>query len=265
MIRATLSGEELQALNRRLEGHAPQDVLRHAFQRFFPDMVLACSFGAEDMVLWDMMYRINSRASLVYLDTDFLFPETYDVRDRLMARYAVSPEQVIRVRPALTPAQQAEQYGDRLWSRQPDQCCRIRKVDPLTNILKQYAAWVTGIRRDQAPSRATAGLVEWDATFGLVKVNPLAAWTNDDVWAYIRQHEVPYNVLHDQHYPSIGCTHCTAPVRPGEHPRAGRWQHVDKTECGLHTPDPGPLVKSPPSVPWSGMHSCERRNPGGHP
>ncbi len=234
MSHAAMSPETLQALNRRLEAQSPQDVLRHAFKQFFPHVVLACSFGAEDMALWDMMYRINPRASLFYLDTDFLFPETCAVRDRLMARYAVSDEQVIRVRPALTPAQQAEQFGDRLWSRQPDQCCRIRKVAPLTNMLKHYTAWVTGIRRDQTPARANAGLVEWDATFGLVKVNPLAAWTSHDVWAYIRKHDVPYNALHDQHYPSIGCTHCTAPVPPGEDPRAGRWQSLEKTECGLH-------------------------------
>ncbi len=234
MNRTAMSTEELHALNRRFEAQSPQDVLRYALEQFFPHVVLACSFGAEDMALWDMMYRINPRASLLYLDTDFLFPETYAVRDRLMARYAVSAEQVIRVRPALTPEQQAEQFGDRLWSRQPDACCRIRKVAPLTNALKHYAAWVTGIRRDQAPTRANTGLVEWDAAFGLVKVNPLAAWTSDAVWAYIAQHDVPYNALHDQHYPSIGCTYCTAPVRPGDNPRVGRWQSLEKTECGLH-------------------------------
>ncbi len=234
MPRTAPSTEELREMNRRLEGRPPQDALRDVFERFFPHVILACGFGAEDMALWDMMYRINPRASLFYLDTDFLFPETHAVRDRLMARYAVSPEQVIRVRPAITPAQQAEQFGDRLWERQPDQCCRIRKVEPLTGILKHYAAWVTGIRRDQSPTRAGAGVVEWDAAFDLVKVNPLASWTHDDVWAYIRQHEVPYNALHDRQYPSIGCTHCTSPVRPGDDPRAGRWRQFDKTECGLH-------------------------------
>ena len=185
-------------------------------------------------MLWDMMHRINPQASLFYLDTDFLFPETYAVRDRLIDRYKVSPEQVIRVAPALTPAEQAKEFGDLLWVRQPDECCRIRKVEPLTKTLKNYAAWVTGIRRDQSPTRATAGLVEWDARFGLVKFNPLAAWTSEEVWAYIRTHDVPYNALHDQHYPSIGCTHCTAPVQPGADPRSGRWQSLEKTECGLH-------------------------------
>ncbi len=235
MIRENFSTEDLRELNQRFAARPPQDVLRYALEQFFPKVALACSFGAEDMALWDMMYRINPRAPLFYLDTDFLFPETYALRDRLMARYAIPAGQMIRVQPEFTPAQQAERFGDRLWSRQPDQCCRIRKVAPLAGILKRYDAWVTGIRRDQAPTRAGAGLVEWDDAFGLVKFNPLAAWTHDDVWAYINTHDVPYNVLHDRHYPSIGCTYCTDPVRPGDDPRSGRWPRLEKTECGLHT------------------------------
>jgi phosphoadenosine phosphosulfate reductase len=104
----------------------------------------------------------------------------------------------------------------------------------LTQILSGYSAWVTGIRRDQGPTRANAGLVEWDQKFGLVKFNPLAKWRGDDVWTYIRLHDVPYNPLHDRHYPSIGCTHCTAPALPGEDSRSGRWKNFGKTECGLH-------------------------------
>ena len=228
------SAEAIQELNRRFEGQSPQEVLAYALERFFPRVVLACSFGAEDVVLWDMMHRINPKASLFYLDTDFLFPETYAVRDRLIDRYKIAPEQVIRVAPALTPAEQAKEFGDLLWVRQPDECCRIRKVEPLAKTLKNYAAWVTGIRRDQSPTRVTAGLMEWDDRFGLVKFNPLAAWSSEEVWAYIRTHDVPYNALHDQDYPSIGCTHCTAPVQPGADPRSGRWQSSEKVECGLH-------------------------------
>ncbi|MCY4612498.1 MAG: phosphoadenylyl-sulfate reductase [Nitrospira sp.] len=233
-VQEDFSAETLRELNERFASRSPEEILAYAFERFFPEVVLACSFGAEDMVLWDMMHRINPQASLFYLDTDFLFPETHAVRDRLIDRYKVPAEQVIRVAPALTPVEQAKQFGDLLWVRQPDECCRIRKVDPLIRTLKNYSAWVTGIRRDQSPTRATAGLIEWDTTFGLVKVNPLAAWTNDQVWSYIKEHDVPYNALHDQHYPSIGCTHCTAPVQPGDDPRSGRWQTLDKTECGLH-------------------------------
>ncbi len=233
-VQANFSAEAIQELNQRFAGQSPQEILAYALERFFPRVVLACSFGAEDVVLWDMMHRLNPQASLFYLDTDFLFPETYAVRDRLIDRYQVAPEQVIRVAPALSPAEQAKQFGDLLWVRQPNQCCQIRKVDPLTKILKNYAAWITGIRRDQSATRANAGLVEWDAKFGLVKFNPLAAWSAEEVWGYIRTHDVPYNALHDQDYPSIGCTHCTAPVQPGADPRSGRWQRSEKVECGLH-------------------------------
>src|SRR5690606_7399221 len=132
------------------------------------------------------------------------------------------------------PEEQAVQWGDALWQRDPDRCCALRKVEPLTRILSRYAAWITGIRRDQSPSRAHAGIVEWDSKFGLVKFNPLAKWSWDHVWEYIRKNDIPYNELHDRHYPSIGCTHCTVPVMPGEDLRSGRWKSSEKTECGLH-------------------------------
>ena len=233
-LRTQPSIEELQELSQSLEGQTPQEVLAYALDRYFPSIVLACSFGPEDLVLWDMMYQINPRATLFYLDTDFLFRETHDVRDRMIAKYLLAPDQLIEVKPELTPEQQAQKFGDQLWIQHPDQCCQIRKVDPLTRILKNYSAWITGIRREQSPTRANAKLVEWDGKFELVKFNPLAAWTNEDVWSYIKANNLPYNVLHDQNYPSIGCTHCTAPVRPGDDPRSGRWQSSQKTECGLH-------------------------------
>jgi phosphoadenosine phosphosulfate reductase len=224
----------LQSLSDSLEPKQPQDVLVAAIERYAPKLVLACSFGAEDVVLVDMIHRINPSVPLFYLDTDFLFPDTYATRDRIIERYDLKPAQVIQVKSLLTPEQQAQQYGDALWSKNPDQCCQLRKVEPLTRVLQGYEAWITGIRRDQAPSRANAGLMEWDAKFGLVKVNPLARWTWADVWTYIKVYEVPYNPLHDRHYPSIGCTYCTAPVSPGDDPRAGRWKNFAKTECGLH-------------------------------
>ena len=141
---------------------------------------------------------------------------------------------IIQVKSLLTPEQQAAQHGEALWTRHPDQCCELRKVEPLTRVLKGFDVWITGIRRDQSPTRAHAKLIEWDQKFQLVKVNPLAAWTWEDVWTYIRVHEVPYNELHDRNYPSIGCTYCTSPVNPGDDPRAGRWKNFTKTECGLH-------------------------------
>lgn len=228
------SPDELAQLSQSLEGQAPSQILETALAQYGPRIILACSFGAEDVVLVDMMMQINPRSMLFYLDTGFLFPETYAVRDRIINHYQLSDEQIIQMTSALSPAEQAAQHGEGLWLRDPDQCCEIRKIEPLRRILKDYAAWITGIRRDQSPTRANAGLVEWDAKFGLVKFNPLATWSWDQVWEYIRTHQVPYNELHDRHFPSIGCTHCTAPVMPGEDPRSGRWQQSAKTECGLH-------------------------------
>jgi len=225
---------ELKVWSESFESKQPQDVIAAAVERYAPKMVLACSFGAEDVVLVDMVHRINPAVPLFYLDTDFLFPETYATRDRVIRQYDLKPAQVLQIQSLLTPERQAQAYGDALWAKEPDRCCQLRKVDPLTRVLKGFNAWMTGIRRDQAPSRANAGLIEWDHKFELVKVNPLARWTWDDVWTYIRVHEVPYNPLHDQNYPSIGCTHCTAPVAPGDDPRAGRWKNFTKTECGLH-------------------------------
>ncbi len=225
---------DFKMLSDSFEAKSPQDVLAYAIETYHPQIVLACSFGAEDVVLVDMVHRMNPDVPLFYLDTDFLFPETYATRDRIIERYQLKPAQVIQVKSLLTPQKQAESYGDALWTSSPDQCCQLRKVEPLTRVLKGYNAWITGIRRDQAPSRASAGLIEWDDKFKLVKVNPLARWSWTDVWTYIKIYEVPYNPLHDQNYPSIGCTHCTKPVMPGQDPRSGRWQGNAKTECGLH-------------------------------
>jgi phosphoadenosine phosphosulfate reductase len=228
------SPDALAKLSQSLEGQTPSQILETALAQYGPRIILACSFGAEDVVLVDMMMQINPRSMLFYLDTGFLFPETYAVRDRIINHYQLSDEQIIQMTSALSPAEQAAQHGEGLWLRNPDQCCEIRKIEPLRRILKDYTAWITGIRRDQSPTRANAGLAEWDAKFGLVKFNPLATWSWDQVWEYIRTHQVPYNELHDRHFPSIGCTHCTAPVMPGADPRSGRWQQSAKTECGLH-------------------------------
>jgi phosphoadenosine phosphosulfate reductase len=222
-----LSSEELKAWGESFEAKPPQEVLAAVIERYAPKIVLACSFGAEDVVLVDMVHRIDPSVPLFYLDTEFLFPETYATRDRVIERYGLQPEQIMQVKSSLTPDQQAAQHGDALWASHPDQCCELRKVQPLTRVLK-------GIRRDQSPTRADAKLIEWDQKFELAKVNPLAKWRWEDVWAYIRVHEVPYNALHDRDYPSIGCTHCTGPVKPGEDSRAGRWKNFTKTECGLH-------------------------------
>jgi len=221
----------IQQQNQALETQSPQEVLRFALTAYFPHIVLASSFGAEDVALIDMLSRINAAVPILYLDTDFLFAETYATRDALVKRYGIAP---IQVKSLLTPEQQAAQFGDKLWERQPDECCNQRKVEPLARALKPYKAWITGIRREQSARRATAKIIEWDSQFELVKFNPLARWTNEDVWTYLKLYDVPYNPLHDQGYPSLGCTYCTRAVQPGEDPRAGRWAGFEKTECGLH-------------------------------
>ncbi|MDF0645595.1 MAG: phosphoadenylyl-sulfate reductase [Nitrospira sp.] len=228
------SAEDIGVWGDSFASKQPQDVLTAAIQRYAPKIVLACSFGAEDVVLVDMVHRINPSVPLFYLDTDFLFPETYATRDRITERYNLKPAQIRQVRSLLTPVDQAARHGEALWARDPDQCCKIRKVEPLARVLKDYDAWITGIRREQSSTRANAKLIEWDHAFGLVKINPLATWTWAEVWTYIKVYEVPYNELHDRNYPSIGCTHCTKPVLPGDDPRSGRWQGREKTECGLH-------------------------------
>ena len=184
------------------------------------------------MVLLDLLMQVSPSTKVFYLDTDVLFEETYSLVEAAKAKYGI--ENLIRVRPAATLEQQAQEHGEALWSRQPDLCCNIRKVQPLTQMLSTLDGWITGIRRDQTSARANAQAFEHDAKFGIVKVNPLILWTQEDVWQYIRDYEVPYNPLHDQGYPSIGCVHCTRPVKSGEDPRSGRWAGFQKTECGLH-------------------------------
>jgi phosphoadenosine phosphosulfate reductase len=237
MASAALSiGEETtdkdwQALSAEFEAASPEAVLRWAIEEFSPDVALATGFGAEGCVLIAMLSAISPATRIFYLDTDLLFPETYALHDQLEARYGVHFE---RRATSLSVSDQAAQYGERLWEREPDLCCRLRKVEPLKEMLQGMRAWVTAIRRDQSPARTHTGFVEWDRKFGLVKINPLAAWSARDVWSYIAKHNVPYNALHDRGYPSIGCMPCTTPVQIGETPRAGRWRGTVKSECGIH-------------------------------
>jgi phosphoadenosine phosphosulfate reductase len=223
---------DLEAIAAELETAHPEAVLRWAVDEFGPDIALATGFGAEGCVLVAMLSAISRSTRIFYLDTDLLFPETYALRDELEARYGVRFE---RRGSRLSLGDQADDYGDRLWEREPDLCCRLRKVEPLKEMLTGLRAWVTAIRREQTPARAGAGLIERDERFGLIKINPLARWSRSDVWNYIAKYDVPYNPLHDRGYPSIGCIPCTTPVQIGEIPRAGRWRGTCKTECGLHT------------------------------
>lgn len=222
---------EINERQAEAEGWSPEELIRWSIEQFSPEIAIASSFGAEDVVLIDLASRLGRGFRVFTLDTDFLFPETYTLIDEIETKYSMEIE---RTRPRLTPEEQAREYGAALWSREPDRCCNIRKVEPLKEILGSLDAWITGVRRDQAPTRANTRKLDWDAKFGLVKINPLADWTWDGVWEYIRANQVPYNPLHDRNYPSIGCTYCTRPVNPGEDLRAGRWSGFQKTECGLH-------------------------------
>ena len=224
---------ELAAQNAVFErrGGPAEDVVTWVADRYRPEVVLACSFGIEDCLLVDLLSRHAPGVGVFYLDTQLLFPETLQTRDRLIERYGIRP---IRVLPRLDPEQQAEAYGPALWRRDPDACCRMRKVEPLRAMLATQRAWITGVRREQGPTRANAPFLEWDPRFGLAKANPLAAWTEQAVWQRVHERGIPYNALHDQGFPSIGCWPCTRAVRPGEDARAGRWAGQAKTECGLH-------------------------------
>ena len=226
-----VTDEDLKAISAELESEPPEAVLRWAFREFGPDVALATGFGAEGCVLIDMVARITNGARIFYLDTDLLFPETYALIEQLEARYGIRFE---RRATRLSLSAQAAEYGERLWERQPDLCCQLRKVEPLKEVLTGLRAWVTAIRRDQTPARAHAGIVERDRKFDLIKINPLATWAAQDVWEYITQYNVPYNPLYDHGYGSIGCAPCTTLVQIGENPRAGRWRGSTKTECGLH-------------------------------
>jgi phosphoadenosine phosphosulfate reductase len=174
--------------------------------------------------------QVNPEARFFYLDTDVLFPESYETRNRLSEHFGVHFDRYNN----LTLEEQAELYGDELWKRDPDSCCGVRKVEPMHRALSYVDCWVSGIRREDSSTRAGARKFGWDKRFGLWKLNPLADWTERDVWNHIREHRIPYNPLHDRGYPSIGCTHCTQPVGVGASPRDGRWAGTSKTECGIN-------------------------------
>jgi len=230
-INQETTAEELKAISDEFEFASPAVILEWASEEFGSDVALATGFGAEGCVLVSVLADIDAHARIFYLDTDLLFPETYALRDQLEARYGVHFE---RRATSLSLDEQSATHGERLWERRPDECCRLRKVEPLRQMLSGLRAWITGIRRDQSATRATAGIVERDAQFGLIKINPLARWSTRDVWDYIVKHDIPYNPLHDQGYHSIGCLPCTTPVQIGEDIRAGRWRGSAKTECGIH-------------------------------
>jgi phosophoadenylyl-sulfate reductase (thioredoxin) len=230
--------DDLQRIKILAESWTPHQVLAWAFANYEENFEIATGLGVEGMVLVDIASRVNPELKVFTGDTEFLFAETYDLMDRVEAKYGIKIE---RLYSELTPEEQERAYGKALWARDPDQCCALRKVEPLRRKLTTLDAWATAIRRDQTSERAAIRKVDCDAKFNLVKISPLADWTREMIWDYVVKHDVPYNPLHDRNYPSIGCTHCTRAVQPGEDARAGRWSGFRKTECGLHTPSSSPI------------------------
>jgi phosphoadenosine phosphosulfate reductase len=235
----TLAGVDWSATNERLDGEHPREILRWAVETFGHKLTMATAFGPEGCAIIHMLHEIGASPRIFNLDTGYQFAETLELRDEIARRYGIEVE---LVRPETTVAEYEAKHGGPLYVVNPDQCCFDRKIVPLRRAVEGYDAWISSIRADQSAHRARAKVVGWDAKFGLVKVNPLLRWTNRDVWAFVVANKVPYNPLHDQGYPSIGCRPCTRAVAPGEaDERAGRWAGQAKTECGLHSLDSSQL------------------------
>ncbi|WP_107943411.1 phosphoadenylyl-sulfate reductase [Metasolibacillus fluoroglycofenilyticus] len=209
------------------------EVIKWSYGEYGKEIVYACSFGIEGIVLIDLIAKVQPDAQIVFLDTDVHFKETYETIERVREKYPKL--HIVLKKPALTLEHQAQQFGDKLWETNPNQCCNIRKLEPLNEVLSGAKAWISGLRREQSKTRKNVEFINKDNRFKSVKICPLIHWTWKDVWRYVSKHELTYNVLHDQGYPSIGCSHCTKPAFTLDDLRSGRWQGQGKTECGLHS------------------------------
>jgi len=212
-----------------LEGLSAGEIAAWTAGAFSTDVVVAASM--QDVVLPHLFAQVIPGVEVLFLETGYHFPETLQTRDRAAESLPIT---VVQALPRQSVAEQDAEYGERLHHRDPDLCCFLRKVEPLARSLDGRAAWVTGVRRIEGPTRANTPIVSWDDKHGLVKVNPLVAWSDQDVEAYQVEHDLPRNPLVAHGFPSIGCAPCTRKVAPGEDPRAGRWSGNEKTECGIH-------------------------------
>ena len=219
----------LAAASATLEGRSADEIAAWAADAFGTDLIVAASM--QDVVLPHLLAQLIPGVEVLFLETGYHFPETLLTRD-VAARSL--PITVIEALPRQSVAEQDAEYGEKLHDRDPNLCCLLRKVEPLARSLEGRAAWVTGVRRVESPTRADAPILSWDDTHDLVKINPLVAWSDEDVEAYQVEHDLPRNPLVAQGFASIGCAPCTRRVAPGEDPRAGRWSGNDKTECGIH-------------------------------
>jgi phosphoadenosine phosphosulfate reductase len=216
------------------EAMSAEELLRWGYEEYGDKLCLTCSWQKQSSVLVHMVSELALDIPVIELDTQLFFRETYETRDALVERYGlelITPH-------VITIAEQHKQEGPNLWERDPDKCCHVRKVEPLISVLAGFDGWISGIRRDQSPSRAQTAKVQWSDRYDVWKVHPLADWDEKRVWAYIHVNEIPYNPLHDVGYRSIGCIPCTRPTTPEEEERAGRWAGSDKLECGIHVDTP---------------------------
>jgi phosphoadenosine phosphosulfate reductase len=227
----TYTAEQVADASASLAEASPQGILRWAVDTFGSRLTMATAFGAEGCCLIHMLADIDPTVRVFNLDTGYQFPETLQLRERIKKRYGMEVE---FIRPELTVAEYEEEHGGPMYRHRPDQCCYDRKILPLRRAVFGYEAWISAIRADQTEHRQAASVVQWDAKFDLVKINPLLRWTKKDVWSFILRHDVPYNPLHDRGYPSIGCWPCTQAVAEGGDERDGRWAGTRKKECGLH-------------------------------
>lgn len=229
--------ENIEQLNHQFEGHSPEEVLRFFLDRFKGNIALSSSLGIEDQVLTDLIVKIDKSTKIFTLDTGRLFPETYHLIDKTNSHYGIHLDVFF---PDYHEVQQlVKAEGINLFYNGTEQrkaCCRVRKISPLKRAFKGLDVWICGLRREQSVTRQAVQLVEWDEANKLIKLNPLINFTEEEVWAYIKEHGVPYNKLHNQGFPSIGCQPCTRAVQPGEDIRAGRWwwESPEHKECGLH-------------------------------
>lgn len=227
-----LNDEKLAGESWRLEDANARERIEWAVETYGDGLALSASFGGgEGMALLDMISKITNKVTVLTIDTGFIFKETAEFREEVMRRYKL-PVEVLR--PALSVEEQVEKYGEQMRTCSPDLCCQIRKIEPLQKALQNYDAWMTGIRREQTPQRAGTKIVGWEENYHAAKIAPIADWTEDQVWDYNNEHDIPVNSLLHQGYKSIGCEPQTRPVHNDEDARAGRWAGTDKIECGIH-------------------------------
>ncbi|PWH20333.1 MAG: phosphoadenylyl-sulfate reductase [Anaerolineae bacterium] len=228
-----MNRDDFATLAESFEQLPTQEIISWAFREYSPDLVMSTAFNPGGIVLMHLLKQQGYELPVFYIDTGLLFPEVHQLRVTLEQTFGIRFERVL---PALSLEEQAKRFGERLWERDADTCCWLRKVLPLQHYLRGKRAWLTAIRAEQTETRAKAKLIEWDERYQVVKVNPLLRWSEDQIWDYIERHRLPYNPLHTQGYPSVGCTPCTSAIKNGEHLRAGRWRGKAKVECGIHVP-----------------------------